>query len=124
MFDDKKRLLFIIFTMIFATVILGMVTNDDSANASGESSTPDRVHKITRVVRTADPYFGNMSDDAIVRAGRILCTTLRNGEQIETFLYLERDIPAGSLGTLVETAISLNCPEYRPALQGFIDRNS
>ncbi|MFZ2016433.1 MAG: hypothetical protein WAV00_21650 [Nocardioides sp.] len=122
MSDDKRRLLFIlIFAMIFASVIFGAVVRDDSANAGSE---PPRVHKITRVLRTSDDYFAGMSDEAITKAGRVLCQTLKEGHGIETFLAIERDLPAKPAGDLIQTAIALNCPEFKNALQEFIDGNS
>ncbi len=122
MFDDKKRLLYIlIFSMIFASVIFGALVRDEHANAGSE---PPRVHKITRVLRTADDYFAGRSDEQITKAGRVLCETLRQGQGIETFLAIERDLPPRPAGDLIRTAISLNCPEFEGALQEFIDSNS
>ena len=122
MFDDKKRLLYIlIFAMIFASVIFGTLVRDDRANAGSE---PPRVHKITRMLRTSDTYFVGMSDEEITRAGRVLCETLKQGQGIQAFLDIERDLPPRQAGDLIQTAISLNCPEFESALQEFIDSNS
>jgi hypothetical protein len=122
MFAAQKRLLYIvIFVMIFASAIFGALVRDEGANAGSE---PPRVHRITRVLRASDDYFAGMSDEAITRAGRVLCETLRHGDEIQTLLGIESDVPPEPAGDLIETALSVNCPEFEPALQEFINSSS
>ena len=124
MFDDRKPLLYIlIFAIIFGTVIVGMAVNDD-ANARSENPEP-RTHQITRIVRTYDDYFVGMTDRQITKQARVVCALLRDGDSIETAVHVEaQTIPTGHVGVLFDSAISVYCREYRPAMQEFIDRHS
>lgn len=122
MFDDRKRLLYIlIFVMIFGAVIFGIVANDD---ADARSQEP-RTHKITRIARTSDDYFAGVPDRQITQHAREVCALLASGESVATVVSIEaRTIPAGHVGVLLDSAISVYCRDYLPAVREFIDRQS
>jgi hypothetical protein len=124
MFDDRKRLLYIlIFAMIFGAVVVGMLGKDD-ADASSRTPEP-RTHKITRIARNSDDYFAGMSDRQITQHARVVCALLRSGNSVETVVSIEaRTVPAAHVGALLDAAISVYCPDYRPAVAEFIDRHS
>jgi hypothetical protein len=111
---------------LVCVLLPAVVACGSTAPASGEGHSAPTPHTITRVLRTADSYFERRSDVSIRRAGHVVCGMLRQGRSIEEVVSLEvsQGLPSGPTGELIATAVSIDCPQFEPAMQQFIARHA
>lgn len=117
----RARLL--IATVVVGAVVLATVSAGDAMGRKGFQD-PERQHRITLVLRGSDAYFVGIPDEEIVRRGHIVCAVLREGGGVEAVLSTLQETPPSPAGDLIDSAISIYCPDFRGALQAFIARQA